>query len=65
MSIYKIIPWNKRISFVSKYKQKIELKIKMKGFFPESLGQKLGCALYMGAHYTHQNMVSPPANSQN
>ena len=24
----------------------------MKNFFPESLGQKRGCALYTGAHYT-------------
>ena len=23
----------------------------MKGFFPENLGPKHGCALYMGAHY--------------
>ena len=29
----------------------------MKIFFPESLGQKRGCALYTGAHYTQQNMV--------
>ena len=29
----------------------------MKGFFPESLGQKGRCALYTGTHYTWQNMV--------
>ena len=29
----------------------------MKDFFPESLGQKCGYALYTGAHYTQQNMV--------
>ena len=29
----------------------------MKDFFPESLGHKCGCALYMGAHYTQQNTV--------
>ena len=31
------------IGFVSKYKK---IKIKMKDFFPESLGQKRGCTLY-------------------
>ena len=29
----------------------------MKDFFPESLGQKCECALYMGAHCMWQNMV--------
>ena len=29
----------------------------MKDFFPESLGQKHGCKLYMAAHYTQQNTV--------
>ena len=29
----------------------------MKDIFPESLGQKCGCALYIGVHYTQQNMV--------
>ena len=28
-------------------------------FFPESLGQKRGCALYTGAYYTRQNTVVP------
>ena len=36
---------------------KIVLKIKMKDFFPESLGQKCGCTLYIGVHYTWQNIV--------
>ena len=30
----------------------------MKGFFPETLGQKGRCALYTGTHYTWQNTVS-------
>ena len=30
----------------------------MKHIFPERLGQKHGCALHMGAHYTQQNMVT-------
>ena len=29
----------------------------MKDFFPESLGQKHGCTLYTGVHYTWQNTV--------
>ena len=29
----------------------------MKDTFPESLGQKHGCALYMGVHYTRQNTM--------
>ena len=29
----------------------------MKDFFPESLGQKCGCALYTGEHCTGQNTV--------
>ena len=29
----------------------------MKDFFPESLGQKHGCSVYMGAHYTCKYMV--------
>ena len=29
----------------------------MTDFFPESLGQKHGCALYSRAHYTQQNTV--------
>ena len=30
----------------------------MKDFFPENLGQKCGCILYTGAHYTWQNRIS-------
>ena len=30
----------------------------MKDSFPESLGQKHWCALYMGVCYTQQNMVA-------
>ena len=30
----------------------------MKDIFPESLGQKCGCMLYMGTRYTRQNMLS-------
>ena len=29
----------------------------MKDFFPESLGQECGCALYMRPRYTQQNTV--------
>ena len=29
---------------------------------PESLSQKRGCAFYMGAHYTPQNMVDKETN---
>ena len=29
----------------------------MKDCFLESLGQKCGCTLHTGAHYTQQNMV--------
>ena len=29
----------------------------MKDFFPESLDQKCGCTLYIGVHYTWQNIV--------
>ena len=29
----------------------------MKDFFPESLGQKHGCALYVRVHYTWKNMA--------
>ena len=29
----------------------------MKDFFPESSGQKHGCALYVGALYTQQNTL--------
>lgn len=29
----------------------------MKDIFPKGLGQKYWCVLYMGAHYTQQNMV--------
>ena len=32
----------------------------MKDIFPESLGQKHGYTLYMGAYYTRQNMVAEP-----
>ena len=30
----------------------------MKDFFPESLGQKYGHALYVGENYTWQNTVN-------
>ena len=30
----------------------------MKSFFSEKRGQKLGCVLYTGAHYTRVNTVS-------
>ena len=29
----------------------------MEDVFPESLGQKCGCVVYTGVHYTQQNMV--------
>ena len=29
----------------------------MKDFFSWNFGQKFGCAAYMGAHYTQQNMI--------
>ena len=33
----------------------------MKDFFPESLGQKHGCVLYMGACYTRERVTQGSA----
>ena len=38
--------YNAKNKYLNINKQIIELKIKMKDFFPENLGQKHGCALY-------------------
>ena len=37
----------------------------MKAFFPESLDQKHGCILYMGAHYTRQKYGKSLSNNNN
>lgn len=34
----------------------------MKSFFSEKRGQKLGCVLYTGPHYTRVNTVSKTTN---
>ena len=49
------IPWNTTIGFLSKYKQ-INWTKNLEDFFPESLGRKRGCLLYM-AQYGKSNSV--------